>query len=454
MSYRTVRPRGLVLALVFCFLPLLSGATEQITLSLSLGKPMILPVREVNYLKIGLAGLVEKMAKTRAPVNLAIVLDKSGSMQGEKLRHAKRAAMMAIERLNSDDIVSIVAYDSEVEVLVPATKARDKEMIFRAIESLEAGSNTALFAGVSKGAREVRKFHDRKRVNRIILLSDGLANEGPSSTEELGTLGASLGREGISVTTFGLGLGYNEDLMMQLARQSDGNHAFIERPEELARTFDLEFGDILNVVAQDVEIEIILRNARILRILGREATIRDDYPEGKFPSSFEPRRRSVFSKIGQLCGNQEKYVLLEIENEPELKDLPSFDVKVSYTDALTGARQTRSGHLEAKLAKDENEARSSENREVMVSAVTLLANENYKVATRLRDEGKVEEARRALETNRDFLRSNAERLQSPALQGQADQNMKDATNLDDESWNKTRKNMRKIQHTNEMQQTY
>src|SRR4029450_1790476 len=90
------------------------------------------------------------------------------------------------------------------------------------------------------GAAAVRKFLDRQRVNRIILLSDGQANVGPSSPGDLGNLGASLIKEGISVTTLGLGLDYNEDLMTQLARRSDGNHYFIENSSDLARRFGYE----------------------------------------------------------------------------------------------------------------------------------------------------------------------------------------------------------------------
>src|SRR5690606_9640008 len=109
-----------------------------------------------------------------------------------------------------------------VEVLVPATKVSDRATIDRGIQRLRAGGMTALFAGVVKGATEVRKFLSRDRVNRVILLSDGAANVGPASAGELGRLGTTLRKEGIAVTTVGLGLGYNEDLMVQLAQGSGG----------------------------------------------------------------------------------------------------------------------------------------------------------------------------------------------------------------------------------------
>ena len=111
-------------------------------------------------------------------------------------------------------------------------------------------------------------------MNRVILLSDGQANVGPKSATELGELGMSLGKEGISVTTIGLGAGYNEDLMANLAGYSDGNHAFVENAEDLVRIFNYEFGDVLSVVAQDLVIRIqLMDGVRPMRLLGRDGEI-------------------------------------------------------------------------------------------------------------------------------------------------------------------------------------
>jgi Ca-activated chloride channel family protein len=193
--------------------------------------------KQQAWLRVGLKGFRLEREGTRAPINVAIVLDRSGSMQGEKIQRAREAAIGALDLLGADDIVSIIAYDSDVNVLVPATKLTDKEHVAAIIRAIQPGGNTALFGGVSKGAAEVRKFIDDKRVNRVILLSDGLANVGPSSPGELGDLGASMKKENISVSTLGLGLGYNEDLMVQLAGKSGGNHQFIENASELADIF-------------------------------------------------------------------------------------------------------------------------------------------------------------------------------------------------------------------------
>lgn len=118
-----------------------------------------------------------------------------------------------------------------------------------------------------------KKFLDRNKVNRVILLSDGMANIGPSKPHELAELGRALIKQGIGVSTIGLGLGYNEDLMTQLAGHSDGNHYFVEDADKLSKVFDSELGDIFSVVAQDIDINIICKDGvKPLRILGRDET--------------------------------------------------------------------------------------------------------------------------------------------------------------------------------------
>ncbi len=149
----------------------------------------------------------EQAKNKRTPVNLAVVLDRSGSMSGDKIEKARDAATTALNMLSEGDIFSLVVYDDKVSTLVPAVFVDDKEGIAEKIRGIEPGGSTALFAGVSSGAAEVRKNLGGRYVNRIILLSDGLANVGPGSPEELGRLGASLVKEGISVSTVGIGNG-------------------------------------------------------------------------------------------------------------------------------------------------------------------------------------------------------------------------------------------------------
>ena len=397
--------------------------------------------QQVGYIKVGLTGF-DRAREQHTPVNVAIVIDRSGSMQGEKIAKAREAAIMAVDRLNSDDIVSVAAYSSRVSVLVPATKVSDKEAIRAGIERLEASGSTALFAGISKGAEEVRKFISRSRVNRVILISDGLANVGHSSTSSLGDLGASLAKERISVTTIGLGLDYNEDLMTQLARRSDGNSGFAGSSADLLRLMQAEFGDVLAVVAQELVVRIECADGiRPVRVLGREAEIAG---------------ATVRVQMNQLNAGQEKYVLLEVElpatRSGQTREVAS--VTVSYANMATSATDTLSGTASVRFTDSLADVERAINRDVMIAVVTQTAVERNKLAVELRDNGRIEEAHAALTANAAYLKSNASKFDSKELGTYSDRNLNDAQNLDDANWGRQRKDMRYMQRSAEQQQSY
>jgi Ca-activated chloride channel family protein len=431
-------PRWLGLALGVALTPIAAwGAREaSVRVDVHMSQARVLGGRpQTVHLYVGLTGRSTR-AERRAPLNVAIVLDRSGSMSGRKLEEARRAAIMAIERLQDDDIVSVVTYESTVDVLVPATKARDRDAIARAIRSIEAGGSTALFAGVSKGADELRKFLDRNRVNTLLLLSDGLANVGPSSPGDLAQLGASLARQGIAVTTIGLGLGYNEDLMTRLAGASDGNHFFVEEAGDLRYAFAREFGDALSAVAQGVDVHIRLPlGVRPLRALGREAQISG---------------RDVYASFGQVFNAQTRYLLLEVEvpaGRPGAR-LDVAEVDVTYHDLLGGARATARGGTSLAFTDSLAAAEASRNRDVMVEVVRQIAAERAQLAVALRDAGKIEQARAAFQSNTAFLESQASKLgvvESGALSRDISSNSAAEKNVSNEDWKRERKAQQEYQ---------
>jgi Ca-activated chloride channel family protein len=303
--------------------------------------------------------------------------------------------------------------------------------------------STALFAGVSKGADEVSKFLERNSVNRVILLSDGLANIGPDSPRALGSLGESLKRTGVSVTTIGLGLGYNEDLMVQLAQQSDGKHAFVENYNDLTRIFRYEFQDILSVVAQDVEIEINCpEGVRPLRILGREAEIIGN---------------KVYTKINQLYSNQEKYLLVELSIAPKQAGLSMdiADVSINYADMKSKKSDQLAGRSTVEFTRSEETVEKSIDKETVIDAVKQISANVSEEAILLRDEGKVEEAQALLLKNTDYLFGAAAELESDELLILGDVNAMEAEAIEDDSdWNASRKRMKASTYEIQTQQDY
>lgn len=429
-----------VLAALASLLPGGLARADQVQLNAALAHPILKAgEKQTTYLKVSLTGFKFRKEGQRTPVNVALVIDTSGSMQGEKIRKARDAAVMAIGRLSSRDITSVVTYNDTAQVLAPATKLSEKEALRAALLELRAGGSTALFAGVSKGAGEVRKFRDRDRVDRIILISDGIANVGPSSPGELGDLGSSLIKEGISVSTIGLGTGYNEDLMSTLARKSDGNHYFAENATDLTSVFDNELGDVLSVVAQEVTVEIRLADGvRPVRVLGREASITG---------------QRVTTLLNQIYSEQEKYILLEIEvpATEEGRTREVADVKVSYANMQTHTTDNLASALSVRFTSSEDKVERAVLRDVMVSCVEQIATLNNKLAMKLRDQGKIDEARKALLKNRSFLREEAVKLECEDLAEYAEVQKEDAENLEGADWTRRRKRMVEEQAAREVQ---
>ncbi|MDH5680574.1 MAG: VWA domain-containing protein [Spirochaetota bacterium] len=416
----------------------------KVQMDVSPANPYLLADKKQNtYLKVNLTGFKLKDRKKRTAVNIAIVLDRSGSMEGENLTRAKQAAIMAIERLKENDIVSVITYDDEVSVIVPATKVNNRYAIRSAINNVSSGGSTALYDGVKAGADEVRKYLDKNKVNRIILLSDGQANVGPDSPGALGYLGASLLKEGISVTTIGLGLGYNEDLMVQLAKKSDGNHAFVEYPRDLVKIFNFEFGDVLSVVAQKVKVKIkCAKGMKPIRVLGREAVISG---------------RNVFVELNQLYSEQSKYVLLELQpavlGHNEQRRMAK--AIVTYNNMESKAMDHITGYADVIYTKSKAKVKSSVNRNVMVQVVLQIAAEKNRKALELMDKGKDEEARKLLLSNSRYLKKKGKKYKSKALKKYSAESKKNARRPKSKKAKaKRRKRMKKKQRSIENQQKW
>lgn len=342
--------------------------------------------------KITLAAPPPQEKSIRPAVNLAIVLDRSGSMAGQKLERAKDAAIEALRHLGPMDMFSVVVYDHNVSTVVSAQHATNIEWIEGRIRQIRSGGNTALFGGVSQGAAEIRKNLGGNYVHRIILLSDGLANVGPSSPEDLGRLGVALIKESISVTTVGVGTDYNEDLMTRLSQNSDGNTYFVESSRDLPRIFTAELGDVLSVVAKKVHVIIECPGGvKPLNIIGREGRIKG---------------RIVELSLNQLYGSQEKYALIEVEipggKNGEKKDIAY--VNISYENPFTQKKETSSGRAYASFSKDRIKVKKSVNVAVQREYNFNLNALSQEKAISLSDKGKNKEAVSELKKSAQKLR--------------------------------------------------
>ncbi|MDY6881819.1 MAG: VWA domain-containing protein [Desulfatiglans sp.] len=367
----------------------------------------------------------------RPPVNLSLVLDRSGSMTGRKLQKAKEAAIEALRRLGPQDIFSVVTYDDRVKTVVPAQRKRDVTWIEGKIRSIRAGGSTALFGGVSQGASEVRKNMEGDYVHRIVLLSDGLANVGPRTPEDLGRLGVALLKEGISVTTVGVGTDYNEDLMTRLSEKSDGNSYFVESAGDLSRIFAAELGDVLNVVAKRVHLIIDCPDGvRPVSIIGRDGRIR----QGR-----------VEFTLNQLYGGQEKFALVQVEiaGRKAGEDMLVADARVSYENMLTQKSEVSYGQVKARFSEEEEKVKESTNITVQRDYELNVNAAAQERAISLSDKGKRKEAVHELKKSSARLKAIGEEHRDEILLEKAEEMEQQAGRIEKEGMTKTnRKSLR------------
>jgi Ca-activated chloride channel family protein len=339
--------------------------------------------------------------KKQRPMNICVVLDRSGSMADDKkIDYAKKALQSLIDRLSSDDYLSIAIYDDEIETLLPMQKVTNKRRIKALVDEVYPRNSTNLGGGMQEGFRQIDRNLKREYINRVILMSDGLANVGVTDPHELNRIARRYRNKSISLTTMGVGLDYNENLMLGLAEAGGGNYYFIESPKQLASIFEKELHGLSAVVAQNARIELSLGSGvRINDVIGCE---------------WNTENNTWIIPLGDLYANEQRDLTIELQL-PEgagVKEIASAVLK--YDKDFAFAIRYPSFSISIRYTDDVVELEKGKNWDMQAKVDVALSTRKVEEAMKALDEGRPDVAAEQLSDAKSMLQSSPALINSAA----------------------------------------
>ncbi|MFV1957604.1 MAG: VWA domain-containing protein [bacterium] len=344
----------------------------------------------------------------RPLLNLALVIDKSGSMnEAGKMEYAIRAAHQLVDRLGRDDYLSIIAYDQFVRVVSPARRVRDRRRFHQLINNIYPGGRTFLSGGLEEGFRQARRVKKRGYVNRVLLISDGLANVGVTNRHTLRRRAGDMSERGISVSTFGVGYDFDEDLMAGLAIGGSGSYHYIANPSDIVAALSNEFSMASRTVATDVEIVIRLKkDSRFDSVLGH---------------SWRREGDSVVIRLGDLSSGEKRNLMAKFKVQSKSLGMQDVaDVSMRYRDPVSGmVRKEPFQTVKLQLVEDPDIYRENFDNRVREEKSVIESNANMEKAARRVDSGDRAGALSILKKAADALKQEPA---SPATEAEIQRN--------------------------------
>jgi Ca-activated chloride channel family protein len=338
----------------------------------------------------------------RPPLNLALVLDRSGSMADKgKIEYLRQAAKMAVGSLGERDVVSVVEFDDRITLMWPASHVHDVGRLQSEIDELSPRGSTNLAGGMQRGIDEALGAREGLRLSpqtlsRVILLTDGLANTGLTDHGAIAELAAHARDQGVRVSTIGLGLDYDEDLLQSIAEGGGGKYYYVESPIQLAEIFRNELNSAFATRARDIHLAFhgsdAVKRAEIVGFDDKDA--RDT--STTWPDFYAGETRSALIKL-EVRAN-------------EIGTLPLGRVEIAWRDARTGVSGTLSLPLNVTVSDDRAASERSLNKDVAVEALLNETERGLASNLKLAQGGKVDEARKSNDALIAALRSSNAQL--------------------------------------------
>ena len=340
----------------------------------------------------------------RPPLNLALVLDKSGSMGDEgKMDYVRQAAHMLVNRMGPEDRLTIVTYNHRVQVPVSTRRVKDRQYFHRIIDGLYPDGRTYLSGGLEEGFRQARRYRKKGYVSRVILLSDGLANIGLTDAGQLSRRAGIMYESGVAVSTFGMGYDFDENLLASMATGGGGSYHYISRPGDILAALKREFNMAASTVASGVE--IIIRPMDGCRF------------ESAPGHGWRLEGSSAIIGLGDLSAGETRTLMARMSVPTgEMGDQGVADVTLRYRDPITG-KTSRTDRAPVVLSVVDNPSIHKENFDIEVQEKKAVIESNAMMdeAAKKVDEGDRDGARSIIQKVLGALKSSPA-ASAPAVQ--------------------------------------
>jgi Ca-activated chloride channel family protein len=295
----------------------------------------------------------------RSRMAVAIVIDRSGSMAGDKIQKARQASKQFVARLTDEDEIAIVTYSSDYSVDLPLTTIKgQRNRIDRVIDEILDGGGTDIGAGLQAGLSALKGAH-KDAVKRLLLVSDGNANQGITDSGSLASIAKRGHQDGITVSTLGVGVDFNEDLLGQMAQGAGGGYYYARDPEAIASAFDKELTGLTKLAARNVEVGLELApNVSISEVYGYRT---------------ENRRGRIVIPVGDMAGGERRRVMVQLELSGSEGKIDVSNIVLSYNPASSDTAREHQGQLSVAVTDNESELASGERRDVGEAFEAALA---------------------------------------------------------------------------------
>ena len=365
------------------------------------------------YLYIDLKAEPGKKPGSRTPLNLAIVIDRSGSMsEKKKLDYVKRAVDYILDQVKDEDFVSIVTYNDYVDVLQSSQHITDKYDLREKIHDVKAGGYTNLSEGMFEGYDQVNSNYSRGYVNRVLLLTDGLANRGITDDYELSKKVRDKNRrDGITISTFGVGNDFNENLLTDIADYGKGNYYYINNSSKIPDIFAQELRGVRDLVAEATKVRIKYPTEYLT-------------PSKVYGYPYDISGNEVVIDFKDVFANQTKSVLIKFDIKKKIDSKIDFESDLSYNDVGSDFKEVSENDNQYLQPADNKEQYLKNNNETVTQNISLFeSNDMMENALREADNGNYDRAKDILKNAQEYMNTQMGQVQASPEMKQQEENM-------------------------------